>query len=95
MKRLKWEETYDKNFLFTEPEKKYFYRIEIKKDKYYGMQYIAELWYEKHEDFGRLSPWAYVDCNSLAKAKKIIRDHYKAVLVKRNGKSSTPKKRKV
>lgn len=102
MKRLKWEKTCDdhfliseRDFLFTEPEKGYFYRIAIKKDKYYGMQYVAELWYAKHEDFGRLSPWSYVDCNSLEKAKKIIREHYKNVLAKRNGKSRTSKKRKV
>lgn len=95
MKRLKWEETYDKNFLFTMPEKAYFYRIEIKKDKHYGMQYIVELWLDKHEDFQRLSPWAYVDCNTMEKAKKIIRNHYKNVLAKRNGKGRTSKKRKV
>lgn len=83
MKRLVWEKTDDKNFLYTMPEKKYFYRIEIKNDRHYGMQYIAELWYDKHEDFGRLSPWAYVDCNTLEKAKAIIRKHYREILMKR------------
>lgn len=85
--RLKWEETYDKKFLFTQPEKKYFYRIAIIANKDYGREYVAELYLPKYDDFQRLSPWAHVDCNTMLKAKRLIGKHYREVLAKRNGKS--------